>query len=372
MSYPAESFAPALSPDGKRLLFVSDRSGNLDIWLQELQNTEPTPAWQLTRDSATDTSPAWSADGTKIAFTSHRSDPKGDILLLKLPRQALVGSTDLDIKRLTDIDTADSNPVWSPDGRFLVYTSGKGLRRTENLWRLDLTNDSRQQLTQQGGDNAAFSPDGAYLAYTVPDAHTRHLWVMPWPQGTPVQLTQGAVLDSFCTWSRDGQSLFFTRYAEDTNRDGQVTIDDNPSIWRLEVAAQLVEPPSGSSPQAIQLTTSRYYGLSPTAGSERVYFATNRLGHLGIWAILPEGLISPQASAEAQMTSAQRIQEQVPDDVPLRLLALQRVRQHFPNADVALLAPAIPLPGISPVLGVFLPVLVLIPVALYMVSTIKT
>ena len=332
ISYPATSFAPALSPDGDRLLFVSDRSGNLDIWLQPLDSATPVPPWQLTHDSATDTSPAWSPDGKQIAFTSHRSDPKGDILLLTIPRRAPTASRPLSTIRLTQLDTADSHPEWSPDGRFLVYTARKGPRQVENLWRIDLRDRSQQQVTTLGGNNAAFSPDGTSLIYTVSRPHTSHLWMMRWPDGQPRQLTSGAVIDSFSTWAHDGKRLFFTRYAEDTNRDGHVTIDDNPSIWRLDVSPSFVEASPAAMPPAIQLTTGHYYALAPTSGQERVYFTTNRLGHLGIWDISPEGLLPERENAAAQLELAQHIREVLTDDVRVQILAYKRVRQHFPNA----------------------------------------
>ena len=340
ISYPATSFAPALSPDGDRLLFVSDRSGNLDIWLQPLESSTPEAPWQLTRDSATDTSPAWSPDGKQIAFTSHRSDPKGDILLLTIPRRPAPDSRPLPTTRMTQLDTADSHPVWSPDGRFLVYTARKGPRQVENLWRIDLRDRSQQQITRLGGNNAAFSPDGALLIYTVPRPQTSHLWIMRWPDGQPRQLTSGAVIDSFSTWARHGKRLFFTRYAEDTNRDGHVTIDDNPSIWRLDVSPSLVEASPATLLPAIQLTTSRYYALAPSSGQQRLYFTTNRLGYLGIWDISPEGRIPPRQNAAAQLALAQHIREVLADDVHVQILAYQRVRQHFPDAAPELLAQA--------------------------------
>jgi tetratricopeptide (TPR) repeat protein len=338
-SYPAAAFAPALSPDGRRLIFVSDRSGNFDLWLQELNSRSPTPPWQLTRDSATDTAPVWSPDGRRIAFTSHRSDPRGDIFIMTLPRRASAEKPP-ELERLTDLTSADGEPVWSPDGRFIVYTARPGPRQPENLWRLDLSHGARQQLTQDGGNRAAFSPDGTYLIYSLPADGTGHLWIMRWPDGARRQLTRGAVLDGFSAWSPDGQRLFFTRYAEDTNRDGRITIDDNPSLWRLDMPPQLFDSPADALPLAVQLTSSRYYSLYAAAGPDRVYFATNRLGHLGIWSLPPDGLIVPQPSAEAQMALAMALQDSAPDDVPLQILAFKRVPQHFPQARAELLAQA--------------------------------
>ncbi len=59
-----------MSPDGKRIAFASNRSGNLDIWVANLDGSGPR---RLTSSPAQDTAPVWSPTGQEIAFTSSRS-----------------------------------------------------------------------------------------------------------------------------------------------------------------------------------------------------------------------------------------------------------------------------------------------------------
>src|SRR5437667_12516153 len=68
-SDPAADFDPAFSPDGSKIAFVSKRDGNYEIYVMEADGTNPR---RLTNDPGFDTNPAWSPDGSQIAFNSNR------------------------------------------------------------------------------------------------------------------------------------------------------------------------------------------------------------------------------------------------------------------------------------------------------------
>ena len=92
---------PAVGPDGT-IAFVSDRSGNLDIWLFDPTGLTLT---QLTTHQTADSHPAWSPDGTEVAFTSARD---GDLDIYVIDRDT--GSA----RQVTDHPAADVRPTWSP------------------------------------------------------------------------------------------------------------------------------------------------------------------------------------------------------------------------------------------------------------------
>ena len=69
------------------MVFVSDRSGNLDLWLKRRGRGVQPPDTQLTFHSAEDNSPKLSPKGDRVVFISHRSDPKGDIYVMDLGRK---------------------------------------------------------------------------------------------------------------------------------------------------------------------------------------------------------------------------------------------------------------------------------------------
>src|SRR5262249_20816980 len=106
---------PALSPDGKLLAYASDRSGNLDIWLQHIGGGEPL---RLTTDQADERQPSFSPDGSRIVFRSEIGE--GGIYVMPV----LGGKPRL-------IATKGRNPCFSPDGTLIAYwdNGARGLDR---------------------------------------------------------------------------------------------------------------------------------------------------------------------------------------------------------------------------------------------------
>ena len=91
---------PAFSPDGRFIAYASDKSGNFDIWVQQLSGGD---AVQVTKSAATDTQPAWSPDGSTIAFRSERDG--GGIYVVPA-----LGGAEVKLTALGE------RPSWSPDG----------------------------------------------------------------------------------------------------------------------------------------------------------------------------------------------------------------------------------------------------------------
>ena len=115
-SNPGEDFAPSISPDGSFMIYVSDTSGNLDLWMKYLGVGIQPPDRRLTFHSNEDKSPAISPDGKKVAFVSHRGDPRGDIYILDLQ------NTDDPVAVVQGKDE-DMDPAWSADQEFIFYAS---------------------------------------------------------------------------------------------------------------------------------------------------------------------------------------------------------------------------------------------------------
>ena len=111
-------FDPVWSPNGKHIVFVRDADGNLDLflasrlkdgtWQDEVQLT------RLTQHEEDDLAPAWSPDGDFVAFVSFR-DGNGEIYIMESD-----GSRQL---RLTTNGADDLGPVWSPDGNQMAFVS---------------------------------------------------------------------------------------------------------------------------------------------------------------------------------------------------------------------------------------------------------
>ena len=100
---------PDWSPDGRRIAFQSNRSGNNDIYLM---NPDGQAVLRLTAHPATDAAPEWSPDGKRIAFQSAR-DGNDDIWVMDADGANLV--------QLTDNAVRDAKPSWSPDGKRIAF-----------------------------------------------------------------------------------------------------------------------------------------------------------------------------------------------------------------------------------------------------------
>jgi Tol biopolymer transport system component len=116
----------AFSPDGKTLVFRSSRGRQSDLYLM---NADGTNLRRMTNDAATDTFPVFSPAGDAIAFTSDRdgeADVSGyrttDIYILDIQPDGTPGQ----IRRITTASGHDAHPAYSPDGKWLVFTSEQG------------------------------------------------------------------------------------------------------------------------------------------------------------------------------------------------------------------------------------------------------
>jgi Tol biopolymer transport system component len=109
----ASDFQPAWSPDGSQIAFASDRDGNFEVFVMDADGSEPV---NLTNAAAGDAEPDWSPDGTKIAFMSARNG-NAEIYMMNAD-----GS---EPKRLTKKAAADVDPVWSPDGTKIAFMSDR-------------------------------------------------------------------------------------------------------------------------------------------------------------------------------------------------------------------------------------------------------
>ncbi|MEE9259025.1 MAG: tetratricopeptide repeat protein, partial [Nitrospinaceae bacterium] len=319
-THPGEDFAGSVSPDGKFLVYVSDRSGNLDLWLKHLGAGLNPPDRRLTFHSAEDNAPAVSPDGKRIAFVSNRSDAKGDIYLLDLDKSGSAQQPP-DPERLTGGDFMENGPAWSPDRKFIFFTSPHPASGKKMVFKIDLKTRERSIVIESGGLNPAPSPDGRYLAFVAGEGENG-LWVFDLQSMEKVRLTSGAFIDLSPQWSRDGRRVFFTRYGDDTNFDGQVTIEDNPNIWSVGFS-------SGRPGISRQLTDSSSYDLlASSAGSEKLFFTSNRKNSIDVWEVPAEGIMPSASGYGMSLQTAEDLCSEGPPSYPC-LLAYRNVAREF-------------------------------------------
>jgi Tol biopolymer transport system component/serine/threonine protein kinase len=211
----AELF-PSLAPDGKNIVYVSARAGNLDIYSQRVGGEN---AVNLTASSIADESqPAYSPDGEHIAFRSERDG--GGLFVM--------GATGEAVRRLT---AEGYHPAWSPDGRQIVYVTQSvtdpAMRfTTSQMWVVDVANGQRRMLSEGDAAQPSWSPHGSRIAYWARSsgASPGDIYTMPAGGGPAVPVVTDTSIDWNPVWSADGNHLFFA-----SDRGG------NTNLWRVRI-----------------------------------------------------------------------------------------------------------------------------------------
>jgi tricorn protease len=189
---PADEQAPAWSPDGAEIVFSSDKAGNRDLFVVALKSGA---VRQLTFHSSDDDRPAWSPDGGWIAFQSNR-DSNADLCLnndvFDLWRMPAKGGTALRVTRFRG-----ENPAWSPDGTQIAYdrySSGYG-DGEHNLWVAAADGSGVPKEIASGGEDSrrpTWKGGALYLAHEANGFHrsaNRNVWKAQPGGGALVQLT---------------------------------------------------------------------------------------------------------------------------------------------------------------------------------------
>lgn len=195
---------PAYSPDGQQIVFSSNRSGNLDIWILD----RPTGrVRQLTDDAAEDWDPAFSSDGRSVLWSSSRSGN------LEIWTASVAGSG---ARQVTHDGVDAENPTQSPDGAWVYYACAHPGQ--DGVWRIR-TDGTEAALVVPGVNFLPeLSPDGNHVAYVNNDATELvvHLRVSDTSTGELVFNTdvayrglQSTIQPGRVRWSPDGQSLYF-------------------------------------------------------------------------------------------------------------------------------------------------------------------
>ena len=203
----ADDFAPAWSPDGRQIAFISRRDGNNEIYIMDVpiynslctelsesmllgEDHECAPhVRRLTNSMAEETSPDWSPDGRRIVF-SLESDQDSEIYSMSVYCESSQGCRS-DRYNLSDNPASDRDPAWSPDGRYIAFTSERG--GTWDIYVMSADGSRTQQLTDGTGAyvNPSWSPDGRQLVLAARHAGVWSLYTMDVACGSSLGICTG-------------------------------------------------------------------------------------------------------------------------------------------------------------------------------------
>ncbi|RYB90431.1 serine hydrolase [Nocardioides oleivorans] len=295
---------PALSPDGGQVVYVlrtldggADRAVD-ELWLADTSGE--VPPHRLTRGPA-DTSPAWSPDGTTVAF-------------LREGQVAVLATRGGEVEVLTDLPAGAGAPHWSPDGERLAFTApvdpaGAGASPTAPMVTrgTDYQSDGtgmhgavREQLHvvaadgtdlrvltdgEHGVGSPAWSPDGDSIAFTrgTGDRFRVPVHVLPADEvgarSRLVGLADG--ITSVVTWSADGASLLVVAHPGDPV--------GHQHLLRVPLSGDDVVDLSASVDRNVMGGAPAYPGGTPVEDGGRTWFCLRERGCTHLWSVAADG-----------------------------------------------------------------------------------
>jgi Tol biopolymer transport system component/DNA-binding winged helix-turn-helix (wHTH) protein len=164
---------PQFSPDGKRLAYMSDRKGTMEIWIS---NRDGGNAFQLTAVGDAGT-PRWSPDSQAIVFDT--MTPTGS----KIVTMSLNGGA---AQMLTQDSFHSVCPSWSHDGKTIYFGSERS--RDWQVWKMPAQGGTPVQVTRHGGHAPLESLDGKFLYYSKTPKAEPEIWRVPVDGGEETQL----------------------------------------------------------------------------------------------------------------------------------------------------------------------------------------
>ncbi|HEX4963119.1 MAG TPA: Tol-Pal system beta propeller repeat protein TolB [Thermoanaerobaculia bacterium] len=240
------------------IAFTSDRSGAKEIWVMDYDGANPR---RITGHHSTSMSPAWSPDGTAIAYCSFFNGPPALYLanLASGRKQPVVTSGSL-----------NTSPSFSPDGKRIAFA--RSLEGNVEIFTTDLDGGNLRRLTSTPAidTNPAWSPKGGNIAFTSSRAGNPHIYLMDAEGANQRRISFDGTYNDGAAWSPEGDLIAYA-----SRRDGQFQIAVT-NVGTLETVVLTSGPGENESPT-----------FSPDG--RKIAFTSRRNGRKQIWVMALDG-----------------------------------------------------------------------------------
>lgn len=228
---PALDYNPAFSPDGRWVVFCSERRGNPDLYALDLHDRARAPRL-LTNSEALEDAPGFSPDGKRLVFVSTRN---GNADIFVMPFQPQGPDASGGALNLTRHRGGDFNPAFSPDGKRIVFSSDRDGYRESDIYLMDADGSSVRRLTRSAGwdGSPAWSRDGQSIFFSSERDKSLGIYRLKADGSEQKQIVTGPALSPAVT---PGGRIAFA--AQQNGRWQIFSTTEDGSDWRTESDGQ--------------------------------------------------------------------------------------------------------------------------------------
>ena len=236
------------SPDQSMIAFRAVFNITIDLYAVDINGENRV---RLTENGKNNHSPAWSPDGRWIAYTSEQ-DNNAEIYILDASCVWEKVSCNGHSSRVTEHPAVDDVAAWSPDSQWLAFQSKRD--GDYEIYVVDVScvaheggcEDSIVRLTEQIGRDIlpAWSPDGQMIAFTSERDGNAELYTMSLESGSVRRLTDSPEHEFSPLWSPDGEQLLFQRTVAGSDLETFVMDMESGAIRRLTTVDMFLQNPS--------------------------------------------------------------------------------------------------------------------------------